>query len=521
MRHLARRVTPAITPAIVVLTTTFIGTSAFAQPGSVQAAGSQATPLPLSGRTGQGSVVVTEAPVPAATTGLNTLNPIIQAQGPYLGSVRGRTPFSGTLGLRETIQRGLEFNLGTIDITQLVAQARSQRTVARSALLPHVVADLTATREEVNLAAQGLGSVHVAVPGFQFPAVVGPFNFVDLRARLSQSIVDLPAWNNYRASQETARATVLSADDARELVVLGVGGAYLQVIASKAKVDSAQAQVETANVLFRQASDRRAVGVVAQLDVNRAQVQVLVGQQRVLSLQNDLAKQKINLARLIGLPPTDQYQLVDDVPFSAAPAISLEEAIHQALTTRADVKAAAVQVEAAERALRAARSERLPAVVVSADYGYVGATPAQAQVSFAVVGLVRVPIWEGGRTDGHIQEAEAAVAQRRAELDDLMSQVEGDVRKVYLDLQAAASQVSVAEQNLTVTRQNLDLTRQRFDAGVTDNVELVQAQESLSTADLDRISSLFAFNVAKLNLARSVGRASQGLNDFLTLPPPK
>lgn len=149
------------------------------------------------------------------------------------------------------------------------------------------------------------------------PPVVGPFNYFDLRARLSQTVADLTAWNNYRSAGETLRANQMSALDARDLVVLAVGGAYLQVIAAKAKLESARAQLETANTLYRQTA-----------------------QQRGVSLQNDFAKQKINLARVTGLPPTDQYEIAADVPFSPAPAVTVEDAVKQAIAQRPDLKAA-------------------------------------------------------------------------------------------------------------------------------------------------------------------------------------
>ena len=510
---------PRVLAGIVVPTVWFAST-AFAQGAGGQAAGSQATPVPLSGRGAQGSVVATEAPVPGATTSVNTLNPTVEVQEPYRGSAGGtaKRPFTGTLGLRDAIQRGIEYNLGSIDIAQVVRQARGQRTVARSVLLPNLIGNLSATRETINLAAQGLGSIKVPIPGFSFPTIVGPFGYVDLRARVSQTILDLTAWNNYRAAGETARANELSVEDARDLVVFAVAGTYLQAISAKAKVDSAGAQVETAKALLQQASERRLVGLVAQLDVNRAQVQVLVQRQRLVSAQNDYAKQKINLARMIGLPPTNEYELSDVIPFSAASTLSLDEAVRQALATRADFKAAETQVQAAERALMAARAERLPSVTVAADYGAIGTTPSQARGTFAVLGTVRVPIWEGGRTAGHIEAAEAAVAQRRAEADDLKNQIDGDVRKAFLDLQAAASQLDVAEMNRGVTRENVDLTRQRFEAGVTDNVEVVQAQEALASAELDSINSLFAHNLAKLSLARATGRVAERVADVLKLP---
>jgi outer membrane protein TolC len=289
-------------------------------------------------------------------------------------------------------------------------------------------------------------------------------------------------------------------------------------VAARARVASGRAQLETATALYQQNTQRRAVGLIAQLDVDRSQVQMLTQQQRLTSVQNDFAKQKINLARMIGLPPTDQYELSSDVSYAAAPAAALDDILQQARLQRADLKAAEAHVRAAERAVSAARAERLPSVNVNADYGAVGTTFSDAHNTYAIVGSVRVPIWQGGRASGQIQQAEAALAQRRAELDDLGGQIEGDVRKAFLDLQAAASQVDVAVKNRDVTRETLDLTRQRFDSGVSDNVEVIQAQESVAGAELDYINSVFAHNIAKLSLARATGQAAARVADLLKVP---
>jgi outer membrane protein TolC len=215
------------------------------------------------------------------------------------------------------------------------------------------------------------------------------------------------------------------------------------------------------------------------------------------------------------LPATDRYELADDVPFAAPPALSAEEALQQALAERSDLKAAEAQVRAAERALSAARAERLPSLSVSADYGAIGTNPAQAHGTFSVAGSLKFPIWQGGRIEGDIEQGGAVLAQRRAELEDLRGQVEADVRKASLDVEAAQSQVEVARENIQVTQDNLKLTRQRFEAGVTDNLTVVQSQESVAGAELDYINSVFAHNVAKLSLARAIGRAAEDLPRFL------
>jgi outer membrane protein TolC len=259
--------------------------------------------------------------------------------------------------------------------------------------------------------------------------------------------------------------------------------------------------------------------LVAQIDVNRSRVQMLTQQQRLVSVQNDLAKQKINLARIIGLPPNDRYELADDIPYAPASDMSVEDAVQQAFSQRSDLKAAEAQVRSAERARSAARAERLPSVSLTADYGAIGTTPAHSHGTFAVVGSLKFPIWQGGRIEGDIQQANAALAQRQSELDDLRGEIEAEIRKSYLDLQAAANQVEVSRQNREVSQQNLALTRQRFEAGVADNLEVVQSQESIANAEMDYINSVFAHNVAKLSLARAEGQAAAKLEQFLKIQP--
>jgi outer membrane protein TolC len=396
-------------------------------------------------------------------------------------------------------------------------QARGQARVARSSLLPNLNGYLRESVEQENLTALGL-RFHFNFPGISIPTIVGPFNYYDLRATLTQTVADLTALNNYRSAQELVKANEAALRDARDLVVLAAGGAYLQVQAAEARVRSAQAQIDTAQALFKQTQDRRAVGLNPQIDVNRSQVQLQTEQQRLMSLENDVAKQKINLARVVGLPVNDNYEITDDIPYSPAPDLTVEQALKQAFENRADLQSAEAQVRAAERARSAAHWEHLPSLALSADYGAIGINPAQSHGTFTVVGTLRIPIWQGGRTEGETQEADAALGQRRAEREDVRGRIEADVRDAFLDLKTAANQLDVARNNQKVARETLTLTRQRFEAGITDSVEVTQAQESVVSADLDYITSVFAHNLSKVALARAIGRAEERLGQFLQMP---
>jgi outer membrane protein TolC len=498
----------------VVLLTALAGAGGvFAQSSS--GAGPAAVVLPASGRNNPGgSVAAAEQPVPGTTTSVNTLNPSVQISGPYSGSTRSTTamPFSGKLSLREALERGLAYNLGAVGLAQTVRQTGAQVTVARSALLPNINGNLSETVVQNNLAAMGL---RISVPGFHIPTIVGPFNYFALQATLSQTVANLTAIDNYRSARATARASQYSLQDARDLIALAVGGAYLQVLAAQARVDAAQAQLDTANALFHQSTEQHREGVLGRLNLDQSQLRTLTQQQQIITLRNDLAKQKINLARLTGLAPNAGYQLTDSFPFSPAPFPSVDAAVAQAEQQRADLKAAQSQVEAAAKALSAARAQRLPSAAISGNYEVIGTNPAQSHGAFTVVGTLSIPLWQGGRTAGDIAQAEAVLAQRQAELDDTRSQIEAQVRQACLDLEAAASQVEVARQNLQVAQETLEMTRARMEAGVINTVEVVQAQQTVASAQLDLIDSVFAHNLAKLSLARALGHATDRIPSLL------
>lgn len=484
-----------------------------AQPSSGN--GTAATILPGSGRNNQaGSAAATEQPVPGTTTSVNTLNPTVTISGPYSGSVRSTAtmPFSGKLSFADALKRGLTYNLGSVASRDTLRQDNAQIRAVRSALLPNINGSLTETLEETDLAAFGL---RISVPGFHFPTVVGPYNYFALQGGVSQNLANLTAVDNYRSAKATARASRYSLDDARDAVTLAVGGLYLQVLAAQARVDSAQAQLNTANAVFHQSNEQHHEGVLGKLNLDQSQLQTLAQQQQIITLRNDLAKQKINLARLIGLPPNADYQLTDKFSFTPAPVQTVEDAINRAQQQRSDLKAAQAQVDAAAKSLAAVRAEHIPSLSLSGYYETIGTNPGATHGAFSVVGTLNIPIWQGGKIEADVAQAKAVLAQRQAELDDTRDQVEAEIRETYLDLQAASGQVEVAQKNLQVAQETLEMARARMQAGVINTVEVVQAQQTVSSAQLDVINSVFAHNLAKLSLARELGQASNEIPALL------
>jgi outer membrane protein TolC len=471
--------------------------------------------FPLSGRAGEpGAVVTVQNPVPGGAQTVSTISSTVNVQGAYEGSVlpKGSPGTPVELTLAEAIRRGLEYNLGTVGYRNTTRQAQAQRQQALSELLPNISSYALLTEQQVDLAAFGF---HFQIPGFSVPTVVGPFHYFDVRAQLTQNVVNLTALRNFRASEQEVRATKLAAQDARDLVVLAVTGGYLSIIAASARIESARAQVTSAQALYQQAVDRHNAGVAARIDVTRSQVELQTQQQRLISQETDYAKQKIQLTRVIGLAAGQEFSLSDSLPYAPLTDLTLNQALERAFATRADLKAAQTQVQAAELAKRAAQAQRYPAVTLEGDYGVIGTSPVNSHGTFAVTGSVHVPIWQGGRIRAEVEEADAALQQRRSEYEDLRGRVDADVRQAFLDLTAAASQVGVAQSNRDLAQETLAQSRDRFAAGVADTVEVVQAQEQVAGAEQDYISSLYAHNLAKASLARAMGQADQGIQAFL------
>ena len=503
--------------SIVLFTATCFGVALHGQmpPGATSSGPSRAAQLPLSENVG-GSVTTQQAVNPGS--GPATVTSSVTVSGSYAGSVAPRTFPEGPIrvGLADAVRRGLETNLGSTTATNQVAIARSERLQSLSAMLPDISASASETVTQVNLAAYGLTlKLPSSITGFSFPTVVGPYEYSQLQGTLSQSIFDLVQRRNYKASKESERAAVLSGHDARELVVLAVAGTYLQALASEAQVASERAQVANAQAVYDQAVVRKAAGTNARIDVTRSLVELQTEQQRLTSLEADLRKQKITLARLAGLPLGHQLILTDAFTLDEIPVPSPEQAIEKALNTRWDLKATEAQVRAAELVVSAAKAERLPYATLNGNYGAIGPRPDSAHGVFGVTGSVNVPLYTGGRIKADIQQAETTLKQRQSELADARGRVEGEVRTALIELETAVNQLKVAATNRDYARETLTEARDRFEAGVATTVEVVQAQEQVATAEADYVSTLFSYNLAKLTLARATGDAENGLPELL------
>ncbi len=430
-----------------------------------------------------------------------------QSASPFQGSVaHGEVSTQPVnLTLDDAIQRGLKANLGVILSGTQTAAARGERLSQLQALLPSVDLNATEADLQTDLPAEGL-----RIPGF--PKIIGPFGYTDLRANLSWSLVDVASLRNYLAARHNFAAATLSAQDAREMVVLVVGNAYLLALADEARVASVEAQVATAKISLDQAVANHQAGTAPLLDELRARVDFQSQEQQSIVARNALEKDKLALARTIGLPLAQSFTLADREPYAAFDQIDIEAAIRQAHANRKDLAAMIEQTKAAEEQRKAATAARLPTLKFQGDYGDIGVNVNSSHGTGNATGTLSVPLFKEFALRGQAEQAQAELDTAQAQLSDKNAQVDADVRDALLDIAAAEQQVEVAKSSVALANQALSEAQQRYANGVSDNLAVSQAQQSLAQANDQYVTSLYRHNVAKLSLARALGAAENYKN---------
>ncbi len=396
--------------------------------------------------------------VPAASLSTNQT-----ATSQNLGSVPSGTATSEVLGLtlRDAIARAVRYNLGVIETGENARNARGQRLIALSGLLPHVTASATQTVNQISLVPSGISRARI--PGVSFPAVI----------------------------------------------------IYLQVIEATSRITAQEAQVRNAQASYDQALRQFEAGTAPRIDVTRTQVQLRTEQYSLSVTRNNFSIAKLTLSRAIGLPLGQPFQIADELPYADISPPSVDEALRLAFKTRSDSLSARAAQKAAERALSAARAERYPVAATKGNYSAVGSTFGQSRGTFTFQAGISIPVFTGGQIAGDITQAEAALRQRSAEAENICGQIDYDVRTAFFNLNAAVEQVAVTRQNVDLANETLSRSKDRFAAGVTDSVEVVQSEQSLASANDQYITALYNHNVAKLSLAHSLGVARTDYSQYL------
>ena len=406
-------------------------------------------------------------------------------------------PHALRLTLRDAIERGLRANLQILVAETHLEEAQATGKRARALLLPKVYGESTASIQNRSLRAFG-----ISAPGF--PNVVGPFSLYDFRVYVNQPVLDLSAYHLYKGSQRQEEAARLSREDARAVITRAVSALYLSGQSAEARTEAARTRVATGEALLKLARDRRDVGVATGVDVLRAEVALTNGRQRLLEAENSASQVLLRLARATGISLSTSIELAEPLTFTPAPALGLDAVLARVLETRPDYLALAEQRGAAVAEKRSVKARRLPRLDVRADYGGIGRNLGEINQTGTIQGRISVPLFDGDR-GGEIAQIEARLRRIDYQLADMRVGIEQELREALLNLESAAAQVEVARHGKQLAERELELSRARFETGVTNNIEVINAQDAVARAQENEILALTRHADGRSALERAMG----------------
>jgi outer membrane protein TolC len=427
--------------------------------------------------------------------------------GVFIAIAANAQQVSRRLTLGDAIQLALKNNLSVRVAGTQIGEAQGTRERQLATLLPRVSGDAMAKLENNNLAVLG-----VSVPGLSM--VVGPFAYYDFRVGATQSVIDRQAYHRWKASKDEEKATRLDYQDARDLVIRQTAGFYLDAAADLAEVQAADSRVTTSQALEKLARDQHGQGLATAVDVVRAQVQLARDQQSLLVARDNYQTSLLVLQRFLGWEPGVPLELAEPLEFKHVEGPELDRALQTALEARPDYRSLLAQRESLVQQEKASHARYFPTFSLNGDYGALGRNFGSMPGIGELQGTISVTLFDRDR-NGEKKQLEAQLQRLNDQIDDLARGIEQDIRKALLDLESTEQQVTVTQAALALAQQELELAEDRFRNGLTDNIEVVTAQDALAAAQDDSITALARHADARAALARALGATEQNYQKYL------
>ncbi len=427
------------------------------------------------------------------------------AQAPTPALIPMQSPLV-QLTLAQAIRAALDQNPRVQQSLLTIAESGDDRRSAAAALMPTVAAQAYGQRNKYNLDAL------MGMPQPHGPEVVGPFNWSQVGLEAQVSLFDLTLWKKWRASQHSEVSAHAQGRAVREEITALVVGQYFLALRAGASVKAGESRVALAEALATLAENQQKQGVGTKLDTLRSKVQLQTERQRLIQAQTQRLTALAGLARLLDLQPGTSIVLMDTLAAPALPVGGFQETYQAGLTQRPELAALDARERAAENMREAAQGLRLPTLVAT---GFYGSTALQSQPSATTYQIslgLRVPLFTGGLVSAQVSRAKSEQSRVQEARKDIRAQVGYEVQVAQAELDAAAHEVEVANLAVDLSTEVLTQAQHRFEAGVSNNIELINAQDELARANDNQISALYRLNQSRADLARATGQ----LESFFT-----
>lgn len=407
---------------------------------------------------------------------------------------------TASLTLAQAIRIALEQNPRVHQSLLAIAESGEDRRSAAAALMPSVAAQAFGQRNKYNLNAQ----MGLVVPGF--PAEVGPFNWHHVGLEAQVSLFDLSLWKKWRATQHAEASSRAQGRAVREEVAAIVVGQYLRALRAAASVQAAESRVELADALAKLAESQQKQGVGTKLDTLRSQVQLQTERQRLIQAQTQRTTALAGLGRALDLEPGTRIELTDTLAAPAMPVAGFQETLQAGLSQRPEFAVLDAREKAATSLREAAQGLRLPALVATGAYGSTGLQSLPSTTTYQVSVGLKVPLFTGGLVSAQVARARSEEGRVQEARREVKAQVGYEIQVAQAELDATAHEVEVANLAVSLSTEALTQARHRFEAGVSNNIEVINAQDELARANDNQISALYRLNQSRADLARATGQ---------------
>ena len=404
------------------------------------------------------------------------------------------------LTLKDAVALALKQNPQVILANLQVSQSQQDRQIARSALFPQVHGTLSEAVNRVNLQA----AIGLSFPGFA--QHVGPFEVFQGGVGFDAPVFDLTLWRRYKSSQMGVDSRRAQEASVREDSVMLVVSQYLGCQRAAAEVEAAQSRAGLAQAIFEQSADLQKNGVGTGIDTLRGNVQLQNEKQRVIVARTQLETSLYGLARLLNVDPRRPLEIADQVNFFDTPEVSLDQTLDKAYAARPELLALRNEEQRAVLEARIAGDQRLPKFTVTGFWMQQGLTPASIIPVYQYQGSLVLPLFTGGRIQAERAKANIAIRQLQQREQELRNRIALEVKTAVAQVDAARNEVTVANLGIQLAHQEVDQARDRFQAGVTNNLEVITAQDELARANDNQIAALYRYNQARASLAYAVGQ---------------
>lgn len=394
---------------------------------------------------------------------------------------------------------------------QSVKQAEEKVVEARAAFLPNIDGDVQWRNQTVNLQTFGI-NFSLPLFGFSSPSLVGPYTVFDARGSAQQSVFNYSDIKKYQASRMALSATNADLETTKNQVSDQVARGYAVCLRAEASLESARANVALSNALERLANSQKNAGTGTGIEVTRAQVQLANDRQRLIVAENDRQRAVLELLRTMGLNLDVGVEFSDRLSYAPVNVADLEASLKTAKEDRAELKAQQRREETAKMNYNAVAAERLPSIAAFGDYGSNGLGVDASRPTRQIGVSIKVPVFDGLRRDARRVESYSLYKQESIRSRDLLQQIELEVRLALDSLRSAQAQVGAARDGLMLAQNELAQAQRRYQAGVSNSIEVTDAQTRLIRAEDNQIAALYAYDVARIDLATATGTIGEFVN---------